>query len=161
MSTTKDLKIIRYGTPDGHQPTYQPIQSAVSLFAGQLAITRSGYLIQPDTSVTSTDKVWGILNGLYDSAPPVTSPLTGGTTAGLHLAGIDTGSFWLTPGTSSDALTQADVGATVYAIDGNTVGKTDGGAARPVAGKLAEIGTGITAGYVAVTVGDDQSTGSP
>lgn len=161
MSTTKDLKIIRYGTQDGHQPTSQPIESSVSLYAGQMAITRSGYLIQPDTAVQSTDIVWGMLNGIIDSAPTVSSPMAGGTTHGLHVAGIDTGSFWLTPGTNSDALTQADVGATVYAIDGNTVGKTDGSNARPQAGKLAEIGTGQYTGLVAVTIGNNTSTGSP
>lgn len=160
MSTTQDLNILRFGTPDGHQPQYQPIQSAVSLYIGQVAVTRSGYLIQPDTAVQSTDIVWGLINGQLDSQEAVNSPLAGGTAAGLHTAGIDTGTFYLTPGTNSDALTQADVGATVYLIDGNTVGKTDGGAARPVAGKLASIGAGQYTGLVAVTLGNDQSTGS-
>jgi len=161
MSTTKDLKIIRYGTQDGHQPTSQPLQSAVSVYPGQFAVARSGYLIQPDTAVQSTDKVWGVLNGIVDTAPTTASPIAGGTTAGLHFLGIDTGSFYFTPGTSSDALTQADVGSVVYVIDGNTVGKTDGGSARPVAGILEKLGTGNQAGLVAVLVGSDQSTGSP
>lgn len=161
MSTTQDLNIIRYGTADGHQPQAQPIQSAVSLYIGQVAVTRSGYLIQPDTSVQSTDIVWGMINGQLDSQHAISSPMAGGTVAGLHIAGIDTGTFYLSIGTNSDALTQADVGATVYLIDGNTVGKTDGGAARPVAGKLASIGVAQYAGLAAVTLGNDQSTGSP
>ena len=160
MSTTKDLLTPRYGTQDGHQPTAQPVQSAVSLYIGQVAVTRAGYLIQPDTAVQSTDICWGIVNGLVDSQETVSSPIAGGTAAGLHIAGIDTGTFFLTPGTSSDALTQADVGATVYLIDGNTAGKTDGGAARPPVGKLAAIGEGPYSGLVAVTIGNNASTGS-
>lgn len=161
MSTSADLNILEFGTPDGHQPTYQPIQSAVSLYIGQMAITRGGYLIQPDTSVTVNDTVWGLLNGQYDSQESVDSPMLGGSQAGLHTAGIATGTFYLTNGTSSDELAQSDVGATVYAIDGNTVGKTDGGSNRPVAGKLASMGTGQYDGLVAITLGNDQTTGSP
>lgn len=161
MSTTQDLNIVRYGTQDGHQPQSQPIESSVSLYIGQVAVTRAGYLIQPDTAVQSTDIVWGMLNGQIDSQETVSSPMSGGTTHGLHIAGIDTGSFYLTPGTSSDALIQSDVGATVYLIDGNTVGKTDGSATRPIAGKLASIGVGQYAGLVAVTLGNNQTTGSP
>lgn len=163
MSTTADLNILRYGTPDGHQTTAQPMQSNVSLYIGQMAITRAGYLIQPDTAVQSTDVVWGLINGQVASQESVSSPITNTSSVagGNGLIGIDTGTFWLTPGTSSDALTQADVGATVYAIDGNTVGKTDGGSARPIAGKLALIGDGQYTGLVAVTLGNNQTTGSP
>lgn len=158
---TTDAKIIRYGTQDGHQPTSQPIESTVSLYVGRVAVTRAGYLIDADTAVQSTDTCWGMLNGIIDSAPTTTSPMSGGTTHGLHIAGIDTGSFYLTSGADADALTQADVGATVYLIDGLHVGKTDGSATRPPAGKLAEIGQGQYSGLVAVTIGNNTSTGSP
>ena len=161
MSTTQDLNILRYGESTGHQPQSQPIQSAVSLYIGQVAVTRAGYLIQPDTAVQSTDTCWGLINGIVDSQETVSSPIAGGTAHGLHFAGIDTGSFYLSSGSSGDALTQADVGATVYLIDGNTVGKTDGSATRPPAGKLASIGVGQYAGLVAVTIGNNQTTGSP
>lgn len=161
MSTTQDLNIIRYGTQDGHQPQAQPIESSVSLYIGQVAVTRAGYLIQPDTAVQSTDIVWGMLNGQLDSQETVSSPMAGGTTAGLHIAGIDTGSFYLTPGTSGDALVQSDIGATVYLIDGNTVGKTSNGNTRPVAGTLENIGSGPYTGLVAVKLGTNPITGSP
>ena len=161
MSTTQDLNTIRYGTQDGHQAIAQPIQSGVSLYIGQVAVTRAGYIIQPDTAVQSTDICWGMTNGQLDSQEAVSSPMAGGTTAGLHFAGIDTGTFYLSVGLSADALTQADVGADVYLIDGNTVGKTSGSSTRPVAGKLASIGVAQYSGLVAVTIGNSQSTGSP
>lgn len=161
MSTTRDLNILRYGTPDGHQATSQPLKSTVSVYIGQIALTRSGYLIQPDTSVTNADIAWGVINGQVNSQETVSSPITGGSTDGDHVVGIDTGTFWLSNGTSSDELTQADVGATVYAIDGNTAGKTNGGGSRPTLGKMAELGVAQYAGLVAVTIGNNQSSGSP
>jgi hypothetical protein len=160
MAVTKDQKTIRYGTPDGHQPTSQPMAANAEIYAGTIAVTRSGYA-QPAHTPTNADICWGLYNGLKDGVPTVSTPITAGTTNGDTIIGIDTGTFWLTPGTNSDALTQADVGATVYVVDEITVGKTDGSNTRPIAGKLAEIGTGQYTGKVAVTLGSDQSTGSP
>ena len=91
----------------------------------------------------------------------MSAPITAGTTNGDTLIGIDTGTFYLANGTNSDALAQADVGATCYVVDEITVGKTNGGSTRPVAGKVAGIGTGQYAGKIAVTLGNNTSTGSP
>jgi len=160
MAVTKDQLIYRYGTKDGHQSTYQPIAASQTIYNGTIALTASGYA-KSAASVASTDTCWGLFNGLLDGTPTTSSPIVTGTTNGSHTIGIDTGTFWLTPGSSGDALTQADVGATVYVIDEVTVGKTDGGGSRPVAGVLAEIGKAQYAGLVAVTLGNSQSTGSP
>ena len=159
MSITVDQKIVRYGTADGHQPAVQPQKSNTNIYAGIVAVTRGGYLIDPMTAVQSTDVVWGMINGQQDGSPHVVTPMAGGTVDGTHQLDIDTGSFYLLPGTSSDALVQSDVGSTVYLIDGITVGKTDGGSARPVAGRLEAIGVAQYAGYVAVRLGNNQSTG--
>lgn len=160
MAVTKDQKTIRYGTSDGHQPTAQPMTANAEIYAGTIALTRSGYAV-PAHTPQATDICWGLYNGLKNGSPAVSTPITAGTTNGDTVIGIDTGTFYLTSGSNSDALTQADVGATVYVIDEVTVGKTDGGASRPVAGKLAAIGSGQWSAFVAVTLGNDQSTGSP
>jgi len=160
MSTTKDILTIRYGTQDGHQPVAQPLTSGVSVYSGTVAVTRAGYLINPDTAVQSTDICWGIINGIVDSNPTVASPITG-VASNATICGIDTGSFFLTPGTSADALTQADVGKVVYLIDSNTVGKTSGGGTRPVAGTLFGIGVAQYTGLVAVSITSSAQTGSP
>lgn len=161
MAVTKDQKTIRYGTSDGHQPTAQPMKANAACYAGTIALTDStGYAV-PATSVATTQKCWGLYNGLKNGSPAVSTPITAGTTNGDTIIGIDTGTFFLTPGTSSDALTQADVGAVVYVIDEVTVGKTDGGSARPIAGRLAAIGSGQYTGLVAVTLGIASNTGSP
>jgi hypothetical protein len=161
MAVTKDQKIIRYGTYDGHQSTSQPMKANAACYAGTIALTDSTGYVKSSATVAATDKCWGIINGLKDGSPHVTTPITAGTTNGDTVIGIDTGTFFLTPGLTTDALTQADIGAVVYVIDEVTVGKTDGSASRPIAGRLAEIGTGQYAGLVAVTLGIASNTGSP
>ena len=161
MAQTKDALTLRYGTKDGHQNTYQPMAASVSIYSGTIALTNASGLAHPATSVATTDTCWGLFNGLLNGTPTVSTPIVEGTTAGVDTIGIDTGSFWLTPGTSGDALTQADVGNVVYVIDEVTVGKTSGGATRPVAGRLVAIGLAQYSGYVAVLLGNAQTTGSP
>jgi hypothetical protein len=161
MAVTKDQKTIRYGTQDGHQPTYQPMKANEAIYAGTIAVTKAGYAISAKTGLATTDICWGLYNGLINGSPAVSTPITAGTTNGDTLIGIDTGTFYLQNGTNSDAFTQADVGATAYVVDEVTVGKTDGSAARPVAGKVANIGSGQYAGLIAVTLGNNTSTGSP
>lgn len=161
MAVTHDIKTIRYGTVDGHQPTYQPMGASVSVYAGTIALTDSAGLAKSAATPASTDTCWGIFNGLLNGTPTTSSPVSNGTTAGVNTIGIYTGSFWLTPGSSGDAIVQADVGKTCYVIDEVTVGLTDGGGTRPVAGKILEIGLAQYAGLVAVLLGNNQSTGSP
>lgn len=156
---TTDQKIIRYGTADGHQPGVQPQKSNTNIYAGIVAVTRGGYMIDPMAAVQNTDVVWGMINGEQDGAPHVVAPMEGGAVDGTHQLDFDTGSFYLTPGTSGDALAQSDVGSDVYLIDGLTVGKTDGGGTRPKAGKLEALGVAQYAGFVAVRLGNNASTG--
>lgn len=160
MAVTKDQKTIRYGTPDGHQPTAQPVKAAAQLYAGTIALTASGYAKSAAT-VASTDICWGLYNGLLNGTPTTSTPITGGSTDGAVVVGIDTGSFYLQNGTNSDAITQADVGALCYVIDEVTVGKTNGSSSRPVAGRIMSIGTAQYAGMIAVLLGNNQTTGSP
>jgi len=159
MSVTKDVKIVRFGSGTGHQPTYQPITAAASLYAGTVAMTHLGLLANPDSGVAAADIVWGVINGIVDSNPAVSSPIVGAA-SNVTIAGISTGTFYLTPGTAGDALVQADVGAVVYLKDAVTVTKTDNGGTRPIAGVLASIGVAQYAGYVAVTLGNSQSSGA-
>lgn len=61
------------------------------------------------------------------------------STVGIVEVGLEEGDFELESGTAGDALTIANVGDTVYIIDDNTVGATNGGATRSEAGKLVGI----------------------
>jgi len=159
MAVTKDVKIVQFGTSTGHQPTYQPVTAAASLYSGTVAMTHLGLLKNPDVAIDPADIVWGVINGIVDGNPAVSSPIVGAA-SNVTIAGISTGTFYLTPGTAGDALVQADVGAVVYLKDAVTVTKTDGGGLRPIAGVLASIGVAQYAGYVAVTLGNSQSSGA-
>lgn len=161
MALTRSAKILRYSVGDTHQDTYQPALANASVYAGSIALTNSAGLAKSSVSPASTDTCWGLYNGIIDTAPALDSPIVVGTTNGANTLGIETGTFYLLPGSNADALVQADVGATVYVIDEVTVGKTDGGLTRPVAGKLVGIGKGQYAAFVAVLLGNNQSTGSP
>lgn len=161
MAVTKDQKVIRFGTEDGHQPTYQPMKANASVYAGTIALTDSTGYAKAATSPASTDTCWGLYNGLVNGTPTTATPVANGTVTGNVLIGIDTGSFYLTPGTAGDALTQANAGVTCYVIDEVTVGATSNGNTRPVAGKFISVGTGQYTGLVAVLLGSNQTTGSP
>jgi hypothetical protein len=91
---------------------------------------------------------------------PLIPPQAASSVAGTYNAVIDTGSFFLNAGTGSDALSTADCGASVYLINETTVGKTSGGASRPVAGVLLNIDTNVTPSY-AVALGSNRGTGAP
>lgn len=164
---TADVKIIRYGTPgNSTQPTNQGLTANVTVYRGSIATTRSGYLV-PATSPQSTDIVWGLISdvgpGFVDSGPGI----TGGTTNGGVTVEIETGSFFLAAGTGSDAITQANVGATCYVINETTVGLTNGSNTRPVAGTILGVGANLGAsvpinGLIAVKVGSALgTTGGP
>lgn len=159
MAITKDVPILRYGTPDGHQPDAKPVKASAALYAGTVVTTDStGYVTGSNTAVAATDIVWGVFNGIVNSNPMVSSPVTAGTTNGDTVIGIDTGTFFLASATDADQLTQADIGQTVYLSDKVTVAKTDGGSTRPIAGKLIVIDTTQTPSY-AVRLGSNQSSG--
>lgn len=52
---------------------------------------------------------------------------------------IDRGVFRFGNSTSTDAITLADYGKTAYAVDDQTVAKTNGGGARPAAGVIRNV----------------------
>ena len=154
---TKDIKIIRYGEPEGNVRLSQPMSANAACYQGTIALTRGGYAI-PAITVASTDLCWGVYNGIKDSINAVSTPITETTVAGTTRIGIDMGTFYFASSTGADAITQANVGATVYVVNETTVALT--GSGRPVAGVVAEIGVSQYAGLVAVTMGSAQSTGA-
>jgi hypothetical protein len=74
--------------------------------------------------------------------------------AGDKFLKVMEGAYWWANATSTDTIAQADVGALCYVLDNQTVAKTDGSAARSVAGRIA--GVDATKG-VLVEMGMKQS----
>jgi hypothetical protein len=160
---TADIKAIRYGTPgNSTQPVQQPVKANSTVYRGSVAITRSGFVVAASTP-QSGDLVWGVIESAGAGQPDLSPGVVGGSTDGAVTVLIATGSFFLASGTGSDALTQANVGATVFLIDEKTVGATNGGATRPQAGVMEAFDNTIGGGGtpIAVKLGSNQSTGAP
>lgn len=101
-----------------------PVKAATKIYSGALVATdATGYAL-PAATATGL-KIWGIAEETTDNS-------AGGN--GDVFIKVRRGAFNFNVGTAGDALSQADVGSMVYAIDDNTVGKVATG--RSVAGKF-------------------------
>jgi hypothetical protein len=164
---TADIRSIRYGTHDGHQSQSIALGANVTVYRGSVAAisggttTTKGYGKVMSTPA-ATDVVVGIVARAIDIAN--TAPGIVGTSAdgGVHIE-VETGTFVLASGTGADALSVTTNGLQVYLIDEKTVGATNGGSTRPVAGvQKADPTTDptIPTGFVAVTLGTTATQGS-
>lgn len=152
MALSKDVQTNRFGSEGLHEPLSAPLGSAVTVYSGSIAISRAGYLANASVP-QSTDVVLGIIGDPAGGTYVKTGPgIVGNGSQGANgvWVTIQTGSFILASGTGADALAETDVGATVYAIDEVTVGKTNGTNTRPAVGVLQPIDPTITTGFVPV-----------
>ena len=137
MAVTNDIPIFRFGPNTGHQPMALPEAANASIYAGTIAVTNnSGYAKDAGSSPATTDIVWGVYNGMYDSQEHITAPMAGGTTNGLHIVGVDTGTFLLNNATGPDAIGVGNVGQACYIYDNVTVALTNSTGSRTVAGTI-------------------------
>jgi hypothetical protein len=169
MALTSDIQKIRYGSPIDHQPIEYAVgkgasgqtlyRGSVALISGGTTVTK-GYLKNAATPA-SNDNVVGLIDGYGPSCGQAnTGPGIGGTTLntadGVLTANVVTGTWILQGGTGSDALTISNIQSPVYLINENTVGATNGGGTRPVAGLLVQVpatDASIPVGCVVVQLG--------
>lgn len=113
-----------------------PIDDNVSIQQGALVQTAAGFAVPAGHGSDSHTYVTiGRAANAYDNT------IVGHAQSAATIE-VDQGCFLWDIGTSGDALTQANVGTAVYAIDDHTVGATSGSSTRAVAGKMiALIGT--------------------
>ena len=142
MTVTTDQLTDRYGTPDQATPIMaQPMTANTKVYAGTVAITRSGYVVASDSPL-STDVVWGIVSKQTDNT---TATGFGGGGTGAVQCPIDRGAFWLN---YTGAVTQANVGQVCYLSNATTVTLTQG--SLPQAGYIQAIDTTISKVAVAL-----------
>lgn len=164
MAITADIPTTRYGTPDGHQPLNKGLQASITIYRGTIAVLNGtgghqGYLKDPASPAT-TDLVIGVIDTGGPGYPNTSPGIVGGSTDGAVTANISTGTFLFASGTGADELDVTTNMASVYMIDGQTVGKTNGSSSRPVAGvqmSCNDDDPSIPAGFVAVKLGTPAS----
>jgi hypothetical protein len=101
-----------------------PIAANVRIFAGTIVCLDAAGNAVPGAAVAALKAV-----GLAaEAANNIGGP------AGSILASVKRGCFLLANSAAADQLVAADYGATCYVVDDQTVAKTNGGGARPIAG---------------------------
>lgn len=102
-----------------------PVKANTIIYAGALVVVDAGYAA-PARAATGL-KAAGRAAATVDN--------TGGS-AGAKSIRVERGAFGANNSSSTDAIAQADLYATVYFVDDNTVAKTDGSGARSAAGRF-------------------------
>lgn len=110
------------------------VLAGVKIFEGALTvITAAGYAKPGVTGLNF--KSQGRAKGTVDN--------TGGAN-GAKTVEIDRGCFQYANSAAGDLITIADIGATAYVVDDQTVAKTDGGGTRSAAGEIIDVeATGV------------------
>lgn len=107
------------------------VAASTHIYQGSLcAITQAGYLVP-----ASADASLHIVGVAEDEADNSTG------SAGALSIRPRRGAFYFTNGSSTDAITDADIGRPCYVVDDTTVARTSSGGARPIAGTVAGVDT--------------------
>jgi hypothetical protein len=107
-----------------------PVLAATKVLAGTLVVlTAAGYA--QGGAVATTLKAVGMADESADN--------TSGASGDIKVAVRNDGWFRFANGTAGDLITIADIGNNAYILDNQTVVKTDGTAARSVAGKIRDV----------------------
>lgn len=110
-----------------------PVKAGAQIYRGGLAASVAGVLIAARAATSRAE-----LDGLRIVGLAVDSAVGGGADGDVRLD-ADRGIFQLANGAGADALTFADIDSLCFAIDDQTVGKTTGGGARAIAGKVVDV----------------------
>lgn len=106
-----------------------PVAAAVVIFAGSLVcLNASGYAVPGSTSTTL--KARGVAQEQVDNSAGAAGDLAIETRRGV---------FPFANSTSTDEITRADIGASAYIVDDQTVAKTSATNTRSVAGVIRDV----------------------
>lgn len=108
-----------------------PVAANTVLYAGSIGCINPAGQAVPGAA-TATLKTMGRIEERADN--------TGGL-AGAIRAKFRRGCFCFANSAAADLITVADIGATCYVADDQTVAKTNGGSTRPVAGVIRDVET--------------------
>lgn len=105
------------------------VNNAATLYAGTLVtlLTATGLAVSGGTASA------GIAVGVASET------ITGD---GVKTTDVERGIFQFANSAAADLIAKADIGATCYVVDNQTVAKTDNSAARKAAGKIIDVDAG-------------------
>lgn len=156
-----DKVVSRYGNDAVPDDMKLGVAASTTIYRGALVMRNaSGYAV-PASSTGNWDFVCRVLGVAREKVV--------GTTAGAKKVTIERGVFAFVNSSSTDALTDVDIGEPCFAVDDQTVARTDGTGARPYAGRViriesslvyVEVGTTMEPGVedIKVAAGADLST---
>jgi hypothetical protein len=135
-----------------------PVAANVVLYKGaQVALNANGYLVP--AAATLGLRVVGVVDTGSGEHIDTTGMNDGDVQAKVQLA------IWKFQNSSGgDAITQADVWKRCFAVDDQTVAKTDGGVPRPVAGVIVAVdasGVFVASGVLASLLGVEDAIRAP
>jgi hypothetical protein len=105
-----------------------PVKGSTKAIQGGLAVLNAGYAA-PGTTATGL-----VALGRFEE----TVDNTAGADGALNVT-VKAGTFKFANSASADLIAQADVGATCYIVDDQTVAKTNGSSTRSAAGKVVAV----------------------
>lgn len=138
MALSSNLARVRIG-----EPTYVgsvPAAASTTTYAGSMVSVVSGTGYGRPTATATTHLIMGVATAKVDNSAGANGDKT---------IPYECGVFAFDNSTAGDAITQADCGLDVYAVDDSTVAKTSGTSTRSIAGKC----MGLRNGKVLVAVG--------
>lgn len=111
------------------------VKASSVIYAGSVVVLLAGVAIAGRAATTRAELSTMIVAGVAAGA------VTGGAADGDETVTIDRRPAKLANSSSGDALTAADIGSLCFLADDNTVAKTIGGGARPIAGEVMAVDT--------------------
>lgn len=156
MATTQDLKLYQIGTPELYPTLNFPMCGGITVYGNTIAVTdTNGRIVNPAQPATS-NKCWGVI-ARQTSTAANTNPFGSSTALANCALTVDVlQGIFAFPFCTSDTVSEATIGATIYVYDNATVTNTNNSTAT--AGKCVAIagigqGVGLPNGYMAVAFG--------
>lgn len=113
----------------------RPVKANAAIYQGGLVAMLAGVAIAARAATTRAELDAMRIDGIAEAG------VTGGASDGLVKVPTTDGVFLFANSASTDAITLADIGNPAFAVDDQTVAKTVGGGARPIAGKIIDVET--------------------
>lgn len=117
-------------TPKRDSKTFgRPVAATKKIFEGALVCLNASGFATPG-AVATTLKADGLALSTVDNTTGADGALT---------VQVERGTFRFANSAAGDLIVRADIGASAYVVDDQTVAKTNGGATRSVAGTIVDV----------------------